>query len=371
MALSSTQFQQLDEGLRDAFRSHSDLARMLRFETGERLEDLVGSGGQRQVVFDLIDYFDAQGRIDELIQGAVRQNPGNEVLRNFYETSGSALSLPPKRELQDLIRGGGGFIDPDPFIRWAIETGPRVCRVEIDSDLGPIWGTGFLMGPDLLISNYHVLEAVIRGSRGEVTESGNRSSSAGVAFRFDYKVLSDGTTINSGTVHHLGDGSVDQWLVDESPPSPIDVLADPGGQVPSDDELDFALVRLETDAARDDVPSLGGGTSKRGWIPAPGPLRDLPAESPLFILQHPDHLPQKWAYDPDSVIASNRTRVTYRTNTLSGSSGAPCFDRRMQFVALHHSGDPNFEHQRNEGIPTQALLLRLTAQGISLPVPES
>ena len=40
---------------------------------------------------------------------------------------------------------------------------------------------------------------------------------------------------------------------------------------------------------------------------------------------------------------ANNTRVRYRTNTEEGSSGAPCFDKDWELVALHHSGDPNYE----------------------------
>jgi V8-like Glu-specific endopeptidase len=63
----------------------------------------------------------------------------------------------------------------------------------------------------------------------------------------------------------------------------------------------------------------------------------------------------------------NGTRMQYRVNTEGGSSGAPCFNTEWQLVALHHSGDPNFEVDHkptyNEGIPVGAILKLLAERG--------
>jgi V8-like Glu-specific endopeptidase len=65
------------------------------------------------------------------------------------------------------------------------------------------------------------------------------------------------------------------------------------------------------------------------------------------------------------IEVENNTRVRYRTNTEEGSSGSPCFNQDWELVALHHSGDPNFERPAtyNEGIPFEAILKRLAAKG--------
>ena len=68
----------------------------------------------------------------------------------------------------------------------------------------------------------------------------------------------------------------------------------------------------------------------------------------------------------DRLIA-NGTRVTYTVNTEGGSSGAPCFNTDWELVALHHSGDPNFDPDHkpeyNEGIPIAAIVALLTERG--------
>lgn len=49
--------------------------------------------------------------------------------------------------------------------------------------------------------------------------------------------------------------------------------------------------------------------------------------------------------------------IRYRTNTLPGSSGSPCFSQGWDLVALHHNGDPEFWTPTYNAAIMQALLL--------------
>ena len=298
------------------------------------------------------------------MDAALRQRPQNPKLKAFISSSDVVLSLPPKNELQDVVRGAGVFLNVDAFIERVMEVGPRVCHIEFEHDADG--GTGFLVGPDLVMTAHHVLERVI-GHPGGV--SAQQIPSDDVVLRFDYKVLSDGVNINPGVVHRLAPGSVDAWLVDYSPRSPVDELADPGTDLPDEDQLDFAVVRLTYPAGDDPVTRLDKEPGKRGWIQIPNDPMELAAGSALFILQHPVHLPLKWAFDPDSVIGynANATRMTYRTSTLPGSSGAPCFDSALQVAALHQSGDPSFKASHNQGIPVSSVRALMEQRGHALP----
>ena len=68
-------------------------------------------------------------------------------------------------------------------------------------------------------------------------------------------------------------------------------------------------------------------------------------------------------------VNANGTRVRYRTNTEPGSSGSPCFDQNWSLVALHHSGDPNFDGikqpEYNRGIPIAAIRSLIEARGLA------
>jgi hypothetical protein len=167
-----------------------------------------------------------------------------------------------------------------------------------------------------------------------------------------------GAPLNQGRSATLKVGTLSEWLVDQSPYSPRDFESAPTSG-PRDDELDYALVRL-ADAPGDDAVS---GTA-RGYMRLPE-ATDVEADAALFIIQHPQGQPLKLAFH--TVKDVQPTRITYSTNTREGSSGSPCFDYRWQLVALHHSGDPAYHAERNQGIPIAAIRRLLTSRGVTLP----
>jgi hypothetical protein len=84
--------------------------------------------------------------------------------------------------------------------------------------------------------------------------------------------------------------------------------------------------------------------------------RPVAANQPLFILQHAagDYL----GIAVGDVISADQRRVRYRTNTLPGSSGSPCFNDDWELVALHHGSERRENTTYNEGIPLAAILER-------------
>jgi V8-like Glu-specific endopeptidase len=107
-------------------------------------------------------------------------------------------------------------------------------------------------------------------------------------------------------------------------------------------------------------------TPPRGWITLPTAPYNFAANTPLFIVQHPDAAPMKLALDTEAIIGlnSNGTRVTYKTNTEPGSSGSPCFNQNWELVALHHAGDPkSLMPMWNRGIPIALVTAHLEQAG--------
>jgi hypothetical protein len=225
-----------------------------------------------------------------------------------------------------------------------------VGRVEIN-DRGI--GTAFLVGPDAVLTNYHVMEQVLLG----------RTDPSAVAVRFDFKVMSDGSRAEGTRVLlHAA-----QWRLDDSPYSGAEKAGKPESTAPTADELDYALVRLERPVGQQPIDAKAGlGAPKRGWIHIPeGPFA-FKAKMPLLIAQHPEGAPLKLALDTDGVIGenANATRVRYETNTEPGSSGSPCFDLNWVLIALHHYGDPAFGHPKyNQGVLIHLIRERLKRLG--------
>jgi hypothetical protein len=217
-------------------------------------------------------------------------------------------------------------------------------------------GTGFLVGPDAVLTNYHVMESVLANG-----------SASSVLCRFDYKVLSDGSRDPGVEVKlHATD-----WKLDYSPFTQSEKAGEPDKILPTKDELDYALVRLARPVGQEPGnPRAPAGAPARGWvnIPAadPNPNPAFDPHAPLLIAQHPDGSPLKLAVDTDSIIAlnSNSTRVRYATNTEAGASGSPCFDLEWQLIALHHYGDPAYGQPRyNQGIPIGKIRDRVRRPG--------
>lgn len=357
MNLTGPQLEQFSAALRDAF-GVEELQRMLKFRLTKNLENYTSLRlDMQQMVFDLITKAQQEGWTLKLLQAASEYNPGNAQLQILGQAIGMMPDgLPDAGTLERMVNISISMPDITAWRERLGEVEVRTCMVEIGNK--PT-GTGFLLGPDLVMTNYHVVEPVIKGEGGLKPES--------ISLCFDFKRLSDGTTINPGVVYQLVNG--DGWLVDSSPYSTLDTMTNPPtDQSPAATELDYALLRVEGNPGKKPV-----GTRKmvmnvptRGWLTVPATPHDFAPDSELYIVQHPLGQPLKLALDTQSIIKVNneRTRVRYRTNTERGSSGSPCFDHDWNLVALHHSGDPaKVTPTWNEGIPFDKIVELLSQHG--------
>jgi len=362
MALTGTQFQELTNALISAFPSAMELSMMVKFKLDLNLDTIVSPAlPLSAVAFELVQAMEARGWTARLIAAARETRPDNPTLFAAAQRVGLAVRPPPQAPtLERIVRDSNSFLDIVKVRTRLGEIETRVCRVEVTSDRGRSYGTGFLLGSDVVMTNYHVMQPVIEKAAG--------ADARQVLLRFDYKRSADGEEINPGQVFHLAD----DWLVDQSPPSAIDMQQEPKSGDPSADQLDYALLRLETAAGSQPVGEKAApGAPPRGWLSVSPHADTFPVDSPLFIVQHPDGEPMQLALDAQAVIKvnGNGTRVQYRTNTVGGSSGSPCFNKDWELVALHHSGDPNFaplHHAAfNEGIPFAAIKKLLASRNLA------
>ncbi|MBE7198550.1 MAG: trypsin-like peptidase domain-containing protein [Parafilimonas terrae] len=208
----------------------------------------------------------------------------------------------------------------------------QVCRVEAaDAALG----TGFLVGPQTVLTNWHV-----------VREARRRGTDDRLACRFDYRRLTGGG-VDAGQVISVTS------VVDERPCSAAEFTAEPDEPPPAADELDYALLRLA-----EPQPQRGSVAMR----PAP-PVAQGAA---LVIVQHPEGEPMRFALDTEAAIGfvQQGRRLRYRTNTEAGSSGSPCMTMDLDLVALHHLGDPSYGGAKyNQGIPIDLVVASLRARG--------
>jgi formylglycine-generating enzyme required for sulfatase activity/V8-like Glu-specific endopeptidase len=207
-----------------------------------------------------------------------------------------------------------GFMDPPPD--YAIRS---VCRVEAAKH-GNTLGTGFLIAPRLILTNFHVLNAVknISGVERQATK---------LEFRFGYKKF---PSIQPGRLYKAKDAGA---LVAYS----------------DDQKLDYALICLAEPPYDDDgMPIQPLLTSSNA--------RNLVLDEQVAIIQHPEGDTIKVAYG--QVVNIEGERFQYNVNTKGGSSGSPVFDAQWDLVGLHRGSGPDREDV-NEGIVLAAILVEI------------
>jgi len=355
--------EQLDwrDALFNAF-SEQELTDLLRYRLNDRIDRYVSANKPWEAAIGtLVDAYSRRDQEDLLIVKAVEARPRNAALIRLASVKKAAVA-PDDVSLERLIQESNSYLDLGKWLEAAGKLQVCVCRIEIPAQGGgKIFGTGFLIAADMVMTNWHVIQCVVATEDNDATYRGPRARATDVLCRFDYKVLSNGA-INPGSTVSLAPN----WRVALSPNNP-------NGIEPVAGQLDCAVIRLSKPQGNlviGDNPQAQGDC--RGWIKLPdvGIVTDFREHSPLFIIQHPEGDPIKLALCTDGIqsVNPNRTRVRYSTNTERGSSGSPCFDQNWNLVALHHAGDPNFAAghvpEFNEGVPIDTIRQFLKDRGL-------
>ncbi len=243
------------------------------------------------------------------------------------------------------------FIPRQGYIERQTDAMNAVCRIEIDGDAN---GTGFLVGPDTVLTNHHVLAAVLAADGKTLT--------ARVECRFDVDQLDDGA-ITPGTPIRV----VACLAVSPNAPSEFD-LPGFGGEPPTLDELDYALIRLERPFGTELTP----GGRLRNWIALPEKQPAVSRHGGVYVVQHPLGGPAAIAARTDGMegytLDRYRARLTYHVDTLPGSSGSPCFNDSFEIIALHNFGsEEGRPYQR--GIPIALIRQDIVRKGFSAEIP--
>jgi hypothetical protein len=308
--LRGKQVEAFQEALLGAF-SRDDLEQMLKIDLEEDLDEIVKPGKRSAVVFELIGWAERETRVEDLLAAALARRPKSEALRRFALEVAFTSSTPPAGKLEVHVLAGVGFHDAASWRARMEQVERCVCLVEIPA--GRPIGTGFLVAPDVILTNYHVAKHAKLGEAGVV--------------RFDHRKDAAGQPVPAESAHPFAE----DWSLDES----------------TEDDLDYAFVRLA------DRPGDARGVLK------PGPHTFVAGE-PVFILQHPSVQPLKLCVGSASDLSRLPGRISYTANTEGGSSGSPCCSLDWTPVALHHWG----QNTGNRGIPLSTIAASLRARGV-------
>jgi formylglycine-generating enzyme required for sulfatase activity len=97
--LSGKQIEDLVDALIHAYPSEAELERMVRIRLNVKLAAVAAGGNLRVLIFNLITWAERNGRVDELVAGAVNHTPGNPMLQEYVRRwpAAAAPAPPPSR----------------------------------------------------------------------------------------------------------------------------------------------------------------------------------------------------------------------------------------------------------------------------------
>ncbi len=220
------------------------LQRVLKYKLDMNLSDVASPFlPLPQVLFELIGRYNARYEIDKLTLAILEYNPVNEKLLEFAwkknilqpHRHGAAEPEPLERML-DPVRG---YTDPMAFLRRFAQITRCICRISVPTSAGTEYGTGLLVGDSTVLTNYHVVQSLIRNRAGADPKT--------VQLLFDYHTDADGKTITAGALFKLAD-TAQGWLIDYSEYDAADLkvrtVADNANVDRPADKLDYALLRV-------------------------------------------------------------------------------------------------------------------------------
>jgi hypothetical protein len=255
------------------------------------------------------------------------------------------VSIRAQTKLQSLINPKLGFDDVGDITNGLLRCLRQVCLVNVEGPRGNGTGTGFLVGPDVVMTSWHVIEPLLDPDGKPAAGSG-----ASLSVEFD-KFSGQGPT----SVHHaVGD----DWLIASSPCLPGELANINNAEVlPEDtsmkDHLDYAIVSLQ------DAPG-----HERSWVELGAAVIPRTDSFPsLHILQHPSAMDQQrgtgtfTGWRPDS----DEQRLLYTNNTGSGSSGGLIVDHQFRFVGIHQGEVLDSDTRSNTGISGKAIADHVTS----------
>jgi V8-like Glu-specific endopeptidase len=198
-----------------------------------------------------------------------------------------------------------------------------VARIEVpryrqSKPNGKSTGTGWLIAPGLMITCWHVLEA-LGPYEPEVDAQDLQYQIENLLITFDFTLAGKGVQYKAASLEYPKHGG-----------SP----------------MDYTLLRL---VDRSDAP-----IKSREYL-ALDLDAPLTTSTQLYIVQHPLGQPQQFAGDHFVREIPETGRLFYRTPTEPGTSGAPVFNRVNWRVVAIHNGE-NENHHLREGTSMKAIL---------------
>jgi endonuclease G len=261
----------------------------------------------------------AEARKDARARDAAPAPDRDELARRAYRVA--AAGGASKSDFERIL--GTNDLVGIEFLARGVRAARSVARIHIRTRDGQGFATGFMVAPRLLLTNHHVF--------------GHADDARDSQVEFGYEIPPDGGRPRAGTLFRCA----------------------PDALFIAHQALDFALVALEETPINGSLP-----LAAFGWLridPVPGKVEELEW---VNLIQHPNGDPKQVALRENQLLRKTATTLQYASDTVPGSSGAPCLNDVWQVVALHSrsrrgKGD---RYVANEGIRISQVIKALRAR---------
>lgn len=246
-------------------------------------------------------------------------------------------SIDTPQEALEKIRGKNNLTSISTLLR-GYEVGQAVGLIfdpkkEVDNSA---IGSAFLIAPQMLITNNHVIDSVETAKTYRLRMNYQRDLDGQIDPVFDFELIPE------------------KFFV-------------------TDTYLDFSIIAVKPFDVQGKTP-----LSDFGYLKMYEESGKITSGEFAAVIQHPDGKPKQTAYFENKVdFTENPNFITYTTDTLGGSSGSPVFNYEWLVFALHHAGIPSsleeiknasddnsieelsFSREANEGIRVSAIMKKL------------
>lgn len=299
--------------------------------------------------------------LDVLVDIIVRQElETGEISRKLTE---AAAKTDQTAELQAMVDTARGFEQPGIIYRGYNSAIRWTGKIFIDNKFQ---GTGVLIGPNLVLTAWHVVKKLFTNAGGEY-KALTIDKENFLEVEFDDFLGYNLRPARSFRISAPAEGT-DKWCVVFSPCHPMELAEKmPAPLTDLDHFWDYAVIRLSA------APGL-----ERRWASFDLTSAVPRDEDSIVVFQHPNGQPLRsdrgaiTSLNPPDPETVPKLRFLHGANTLGGSSGGPCFDRSFALFGLHQGAWKNAGNgvKANRGIPLIRVFQHLTDTIKALPALE-
>jgi V8-like Glu-specific endopeptidase len=266
--------------------------------------------------------------------------------------------------LQQLRNKYQPFLNSAEFLQSFDRVSRTICAIGLGRPVNELVGSGFLVGPDLVMTNYHVLGRYLKiEGAGKILADAPGDQ---IFCYFDY-LSTPAPDVPPANRRHASTvvEAADDWLVHARESLPYDGTA----RSPQEDtrQYDYVIIRLKK--AIGNRPARKGGGPIRGWLDLPQAIDIHSTNIRVIVHQHPGAQPQHFDIGEYIQLDPSRTRVQYSVSTAHGSSGGAAVDAKGNLYALHNAeveSNGNQNLKLNQGVRIDKIAEDIAGASLSL-----